>query len=175
MVAGLVLVGVGAIGLTGGDAQPIQATATTTSLTAATTTTRVATSTTMATTTTTAATTTTVAPQTVQDFVFQLRAAIDVDDIEWVFARLHPAVVGAYGADVCRSWVGSEIIKLENYGLIGEVTGPSDKTAQLPGGDQVIKDMFDAPIRFSFEGQSFDSVGSFALVDGLMYWLGKCE
>jgi hypothetical protein len=160
------------MGLAGGDAQPVQATTTTTSLAA------VITSTTIATTTTTTVpttTTTTVPPQTVEDFVFQLRAAIDADDVEFVFGRLHPAVVDAYGAETCRSWVETEIIKLENYGVIGEVNGPSDRTAKLPGGDQVIKDMFDAPIRFRLDGQSFDSEGGFALVDGLIYWLGQCE
>ncbi|MGD2102107.1 MAG: hypothetical protein PVG83_07700 [Acidimicrobiia bacterium] len=143
-----------------------------------------ATSTTGATTTTSSVTTSTTVPQTttttlppesVEEFVGLFAAALENGDQEFVMDRLHPDVVDGYTVEVCGAWVGSEIMALSGYQLTGEVTGPVDKSVTIAGQSTTIPDVYSAPISFEFRGQGFDSTADFALIDGVIHWLGSCE
>ena len=73
---------------------------------------------------TTVAATTTPAPQTVEAFLEEFNTAVADGDVEFLTGRLHPVVIGLYGEDVCRAFVESDILTLNNYQLTGDVTGP---------------------------------------------------
>lgn len=173
VVGGLTLAAAGVVQLIAEEAS------TTTTVAASPTTAATTTTTTQptTTTTTTAPTTTVITspPQSVEDFVSQYRAALDSDDVEFVFGRLHPVVVEAYGAELCRAWVEDEVITLEEYELVGVVAGPHTSRVSIPGGEADIPKSFSATVSFVFQGSSFEAEAGFALVDGQMHWLGVCR
>jgi hypothetical protein len=120
------------------------------------------------TTTTLATTTTTVDPATlVEAFVVDFAAAIEAEDVEYLFATLSPDVVDLFGADLCRSFIEDEILLLEDYRLSGDVTRITD-TGSGP------VDQFEAPVTFTFQGSEFESNAMFALDDGVR-WFGECR
>ncbi len=127
------------------------------------------------TTTTSTAVEPTAPAETVEEFVLAFAAAIAVGDVEFLFDRLHPAVVGGFGPALCRSWIEGEVLLLGNYELSGPVEGPRDQSFTTPAGTGTIPDAFAAPVSFVFQGQSFDGEGGFALVDNEMFWLGQCR
>ncbi|MCI0426243.1 MAG: hypothetical protein L0Z49_07310 [Actinobacteria bacterium] len=120
-------------------------------------------------------TTTTVALETLTEFVDRFRAALDADDLGFVFSRLHPQVIAGFGDALCRAWVDREILVLEEYELTGEPGPVGEQQVETPAGDLPVADVFTAPIRFIFQGQTFESEGSFAYFDGLIYWMGQCR
>ena len=184
---GVLLIVAGLIG--GGATETVAADTSTTQAPSTTTTGATATSTTGATSTTTAApvetttsstqapatTTTTIAPETVEDFVTAFSAALDSGDRQFVGERLHPIVYDGWGEDLCAAWIDGEIMSLSDYTLVQVNSGPLDATVSTPNGSVPVADVFAANVTFNFQGQSFDSTGSFALIDGVMYWLGQCR
>ncbi len=129
--------------------------------------------------TTTSSTTSTAAPsstaETVEEFVVAFAAAIAANDVDFLFDRLHPAVVGGFGPALCRSWIEGEILLLGDYALAGPVEGPRDQSFTTPAGTGTIVDAFAAPVSFVFQGQSFDGEGGFAQIGNDMFWLGQCR
>ncbi|MFH1105320.1 MAG: hypothetical protein V1757_10340 [Actinomycetota bacterium] len=86
--------------------------------------------------------------------------------------HLHPAVFSLYDETVCRSFVEREILPLTDYRLTGDVTGPTTVTI----GGQQVSNYYTAPVSFVISGQAFhDQPGTFALVDGEVYWLTQCS
>ena len=168
--AALIIVG---LLMLGGSAEPAPST---TTLVAAPTTTTTSTPTTTTTTTAPATTTTTtLPPETLEEFIPVYRAALDNDDVEFLFARLHPKVVETQGAELCRGWVQREVIVLDDYEIAGEITGPADQMYTAPDGSQfAIADTFSTTVTFTIEGANFESEAGFALVEGVMHWLGTC-
>jgi hypothetical protein len=150
------------------------ASVTTTSTSTTTTTTSTTTSSTTTTTTSTT-TTTVVVSETVDEFVVLFAEAIAASDVDFLFDRLHPAVVGGFGPDLCRNWVEDEILQFSNYELAGPAEGPRDQPFTTPAGTGVIENSFSAPIKFTFQGQDFDAEAGFALVGTDMHWLGQCR
>lgn len=122
-----------------------------------------------------ATTTSTLPLETVEKFGLLFATAITERDADFLFDRLHPAVVGGFGANLCRTWIEQEILLLENYRLTGPVAGPVERPFTTPVGSGIIKNSFSAPVTFSFSGQEFESDGGFALVDSEMRWLGQCR
>lgn len=59
--------------------------------------------------------------------------------------------------------------------MVGEPTGPQDREFSIAGSPVRIDNAYRAPVRFTFGGQSFDSTADFALLNGLIYWLGTCQ
>ncbi|MCB1245697.1 MAG: hypothetical protein KDB69_00350 [Acidimicrobiia bacterium] len=186
MGVGAVVLVVGVIGLGGSDSTEAANTTTSTSAVAtdSTTTTGAAststtaaetTSTSTSTTTTSSTTTTTEAPETVEEFVKAFAAALEAGDREFVSERLHPVVSDAWGDDLCQAWIDREIVELRDYTLVAVTSGPADASVTTPGGQVSVADMYEADVTFTFQGQSFDSVGTFAPIDGMMYWLGQCR
>jgi hypothetical protein len=172
--SGVALVLVGLLMLGGSD-EPASTTTTTLIAAPTTTTTLPPTTTTTTATTTTAPTTTTTPPETLEEFVVAYRAALDSDDVEFLVTRLHPRIIEIHGEELCRAWVGREVVNLDNYQLIGEVSGPADEMFTAPDGSQfAIADKFSATASFTFQGTPGESPADFALVDGVMHWLGTC-
>jgi hypothetical protein len=120
-------------------------------------------------------TTTTVATETVEEFVEAFSAALESGDREFVGDRLHPVVYEGWGEDLCGAWIDREIMTLSDYTLVQVTSGPGDATVTTPNGSVSVANVSAADVTFSFQGQSFESVGSFASIDGIMYWLGQCR
>jgi len=146
---------------------------TTTTTSATTTTSTTITTTTTATTTTT--TTTTAGPETVEAFVEAYAQAADADDVDFFFDRLHPVVLARTDADQCRTFIAADIVVLEDYRLNGTVAEPRAVSFDTPDGTVTVEELYEAPVSFTFRGQSFDVVAAFAPVDGQMRWLTECE
>jgi hypothetical protein len=141
------------------------------------TTTSSSTTTSTSTTTTTSPTTTTTdaQPESVEDFVALFALAIEAGDVEFLFDRLHPAAVGGFGAELCRTWIEDEVLQLGDYKLTGPVDGPRDQSFTTPAGTGTIENAYSAPVSFVFQGQLFNAEAGFALIDTQMYWLGQCR
>lgn len=123
----------------------------------------------------TTTTTTTLAPgQVIADFITAFGAAIAAEDVDWLFARLHPAMILGYGEDVCRGFIEDEILQLKEYTLRGAVTGPVAKTLETNVGSVTVEGIYEAEITFVFQGQSFDADADFVL-NGETTWLATCR
>ena len=118
-----------------------------------------------ATTTTTAA-----ADQTVEEFFPDYVAAIESGDVDFLFDRLHPAVVEQFDPELCRAFIEREILALGNYQVTGDVTGPAPQDI---GG--ATYEVYSAPVSFDFQGESFEGTASFAVVDGEIRWFTTCR
>ncbi len=124
----------------------------------------------------TTTTTTTAAPrESIEDFVVRFALAIASGDVEFLLDRLHPAVLGGFGPDLCRNWIETEILQLGNYQLTGPVEGPRDQSFTTPAGTGTIEGAYSAPVSFIFEGQLFNAEGGFALIGTEVHWLGQCR
>jgi hypothetical protein len=195
MVIGLVVVLIGGVGwaLSGDDTtQDAAATTSTivetttstpsttasaadTTSTSATSSTTTSTSTTESTSSTSSTSTSPDDPETVEEFVEEFSEALEDGDREFVLERLHPVVIDGWGAELCETWVDTEIMALSDYTLVSVNEGPVTRTVNTPAGAQQVENFFDASVTFTFEGQDFEASGSFALVDSDMYWLGQCR
>ena len=183
---GLVLIGYGLASRGDSPTVPVEATQTTTEVmpvpvtqpSSTTTTASPATSTTspVSTTSVTISTTTTTAPPpSVEEFIISYSAAAAGGDGDFLFDRLLPELVDIFGSDTCRAFVENEIVALRDYTLTGEVSGPFSRTLNV-GDDQIEVDRYDeAPVRFTFQGQSFYTTATFVAQDGLVYWIGECR
>jgi hypothetical protein len=117
-------------------------------------------------------TTTTVgAAESVEEFVALFVAAIAEGDADFLVARLHPIVLQMQDEELCRSFVEGEILSLGDYALAGEVTGPT--TVTIEGVE--VTNYYSAQVTFVFEGETVETIGAFALVDGQMRWLAVCR
>ena len=136
------------------------------------------TTTTLGSTTTTGPTTTTtsvVEVEAVVSFVGEFAAAIAAEDVDWLLTRMHPLVVQRYGEALCGDYVAREIVGLGDYQVTGEVIGPIERTYSTDGGSVTIAPYFEAPVSFTFSGQSYDGVGGFAAIEGLLFWFTECR
>ncbi len=173
----IVLVGLAGMLLTDDGGTPTAAPTTSTSPTPTTSpaSTTVAETTVTTTSSTSTTTTTAVQSESVEDFMVLFGLAIAAGDVEFLLDRLHPAAVGGFGIDLCRSWIEAEILQLDDYRLTGPVEGPRDQSFTTPSGTGTIQDAYSAPVSFIFQGQLFNAEGGFALIDTTMHWLGQCR
>ena len=178
VVAGVLLSGLGFLDLVGGldsSEGALLSDAATTGVAALTTT---AEPTVPITTTTAGATTTTeiiLGVGAIESFVEDYRAALDNDDVVFLFDWLHPGVKDGYGSDLCREWVAREIAALENYELTGPLVGPGSATISTESGTFEVDDLYSGPISFVYQGTAFEDEAQFAVQDGSVYWLGICR
>jgi hypothetical protein len=133
------------------------------------------TSQTISTTTSTTTTSTTLPPETLAEFVDLFAAALEADDVQFIFGRLHPAVVDGYGADICLKFIEREIIALDNYRLTADPAPPADADFELPSGMVTIEAVVLASVAFTFGGEDFELPATFALVDGEYRWMTQCR
>jgi hypothetical protein len=134
------------------------------------TTTAAPTTTAVPTTTVAPTTTTTVPDETVAEFLVAYRVALDADDLEFLVDRLHPVVKDSFGEQLCQDFVAREIAALENYEATAEPGAPVPRSIL---GTSV--QMYEVPIAFDFQGQHFEAVGTFALVDGRVHYFAECR
>jgi len=177
VVAGVLLSGLGLIDLMGPSAPTadIEATNLTTPTVAAAPTTSAATTTTPTTTTAAPTTTLVLGASAIEGFVEDYRAALDDDDVAFLFEWLHPEVKDGYGLDLCREWVAREIAALESYELTGPLIGPSSATISTETGTFEVDHLYSGPISFVYQGASFQGQAQFAIREGSIYWLGICR
>ena len=121
------------------------------------------------------ATTTTVAALTpteqVTAFLVEFNTALADSDVDFLVARLHPAVFTLFDEETCRNFVESDILALSQYQLTGAVTGPTVTSI----GGQEVTGYLTAPVSFVIGGETFQQEGAFALLDGQVYWFTQCE
>jgi hypothetical protein len=127
------------------------------------------------TTTTMPPTTTTVPPPSIEAFIEEYAAATESGDEGFLFERLLPGVVDVLGADTCRGFVANEITLISDYRLTGMVSGPFSRSLNVGATQISVDDYYEAPVSFTFQGQSFDATATFVAVDGLIYWIGECR
>ena len=127
------------------------------------------------TTTTVAPTTTTVPPPSIEEFIDAYAAATESGDEGFLIERLFPGVVDALGVETCRNFVGSEITLISDYRLTGLVSGPFSRSLNVGEVQINVDDYYEAPVSFTFQGQSFDATATFVALDGLVYWIGECR
>ncbi len=191
VVAGLVFLVAGAVQIFGGSAatgvsSPAASPAVTTgpaptstapvvTSTSFTTTTTLPSTTTIPTTTTTAAVATTTTAETFDAFVASFRRALDTDDVEFLFARLHPRVAEAYGAELCRGFIEREIVELDDYQTVGDPVGPRRKNLEAGGTTITLDGVYDVDVSFMFGGQAFSSPASFVFDGTSWFWVGQCR
>jgi len=183
MGLGLLMIVAGVLTLGGGDPEPVAGptttTTTTTTTTAApeTTTTEAptTTTTTSAPTTTTTTTTTTEPPPSVEEFISAYATATEGGDADFLFDRLLPQLRDEFGADLCRTWVEREILAISGYQLTGEIAGPTSRTLNVGETAIPTDDYYEAPVVFTFQGQSFDTTAQWVVQDGQVYWIGVCR
>lgn len=179
ILSGLLLFIVGLGGRSGSETATASTSPTTATSTASTPASTVpATSTSSATTTTAAPTTTTttetpVPDETVDEFTEAFAAALEVQDLEFLFDRLHPTVIDRFGEASCRSHLAAEFSPMRDYRIVGTVTGPESREVETPTGT-VTLEVFDAEVAFSYLGQEFEATGTFSLVGGEMHWFATC-
>lgn len=107
--------------------------------------------------------------ETIEEFVAAFGAATEAGDFDFVWSRMHPAVIDRADGDeeLCRAWVEREILALSDYELGEVIEGP------VAFGE--LEDVFTVAITFTFEGEPFDGIGQYAVVDGRFLWLGQCR
>jgi hypothetical protein len=179
MVLGGLVVVVAIVGMVAGSgpAEPVAApTSTSTVMTTTTPAPTASTSTTAATTTSTmtvveTTTSTTVDPLTaIAAFVPEFAMMIAAGDAQGLFDTLHPAVLETQDPDLCKAFIEREILALVDYRLTGGVTGPVPTTF----GSTTV-DVYSGPVSFSYQGQTFDSTATFAMVDSGVRWFTTCR
>lgn len=157
------------------DAAPLPSSTSTTFAVASTTLSPVTTTSSSTTTTLLPTTTTTTPPPSVAEFIVEYAAATEANDVGFLFDRLFPPLIDVFGPELCRGFVEREIIVISDYILIGEVAGPFTRTLNVGSTAIAVDQYFEAPVRFTFEGQSFDLTATFVALDGEVYWIGECR
>lgn len=188
---GAVSVVVGAVLLFGGgeDPEPPPAAASTEATSMVTPTTRASTTTELATTTASLDSTTTtpapaatqppstappVGPAEVAAFIVEFAAATEAGEAEFLFDRIHPVAIAASDAEVCREFVGREIVLIEDYRAAGPVTETA-RSFTVGDGTVQVDPLFEVPVTFTFQGQKFPGTAMFAPVDGVVHWFTECR
>lgn len=144
---------------------------TTTTTTLAPTTTTTSEPETTTTTSTSSATTTSVDEKAlVEEFIPMYRIAIQLENVDFLFDRLHPEVLNLSTPELCRDFIEREILALQEYEQIGPVEGP--EVRDLGSG---LESVYTVPVSFVFEGNSFEVTASYAVVDGEVRWFTECR
>ena len=107
----------------------------------------------------------------VMAFVDDFVAAIEADDAPFLVESLHPLVVQEFTVELCSSFIEREILTLTDYRRTGDVVGPDERTVL----GSPVENFYEAPVSFGFQGQTFDSRATFALVDGAVSWFAECR
>ena len=55
------------------------------------------------------------------------------------------------------------------------MTGPLSRTLTVGETVNTVEQYYEAPVSFTFQGESFATVATFAAVDGEVYWIGECR
>ncbi|MFQ5557129.1 MAG: hypothetical protein ACE5GB_06435, partial [Acidimicrobiales bacterium] len=113
--------------------------------------------------------------ETVESFVAAFDEALRTQNLDFLFDRLHPVALAAVPPGVCETFIETQFVDAAGLELAGPVEGPTSITFDTPDGPVVVDDHYTAQVVLSFQGQSFDVQGAYALVDGRMHWLSSCS
>ena len=102
-------------------------------------------------------------------------SATESGNTDFLFQRLLPGIIDVLGADLCRGFVENEITAISDYRLTGAVSGPSARSLTVGDTQVNVDDYYEAPVSFTFQGQSLDATATFAVIDNLIYWIGECR
>jgi hypothetical protein len=105
----------------------------------------------------------------VEAFVLEFAAAIDREDVDFLYERLHPAVKTTFDESICRTHIESEILDLDGYRQTGPVEGPLDTEFA-----EFLLTTYEVPVAFDFDGQAFESSASYSLTEGTVRWFAQC-
>lgn len=115
------------------------------------------------------------AAETVEEFVVLFDEALAAGDLDFLYDRLHPVALEVGGIDGCRAYVDDQFAAASDLVLSGVVTGPNEVLKQTTDGSIAVPDEFTAEVTLTFQGQDFEIVAEYALVDGEMRWLSSCS
>lgn len=105
----------------------------------------------------------------VEAFVLEFAAALDREDVDFLYERLHPAVKSTFDESTCRTHIESEILDLDGYRQTGPVEGPLDTEFA-----EFLLTTYEVPVAFDFDGQAFESSASYSLTEGTVRWFAQC-
>ncbi len=105
----------------------------------------------------------------IHGFIGEIADAIDRDDVDFLYAALHPAVQDLFGETDCRQFIGDEVLLMENYRLVSGIVGPVTRTVS-----GVTVEVYHAFAAFGFRGGQFESEVVVAFVDGSVRWFTPC-
>jgi hypothetical protein len=107
-----------------------------------------------------------------EDLPALLNQAITDGDTELLLARLHPAVIARYGAEVCRGHVSRFT---SQFTVLGEATTPADYSYTTEGQTTVVPDTIALPVRVSGPGSPpSDALMHIADADGTLRFFTDC-
>jgi hypothetical protein len=128
------------------------------------------------TTTTTVAdtTTTTVRDETPEAFITRLDEALRTGDVAFLSARLHPAVINRYGAEVCAAHLETLQDTYTPRTVTGDATGPASYDWKTDGMTTTIADIYSVPIEITTDAAPQRQEVHTTEVDGTFRWFSDC-
>ncbi len=114
-------------------------------------------------------------PPSIDEFISNYADATEGGDSEFLTSRLLPELSDIFGEELCRTWVEREILAISEYTLTGEPTGPFSRDLTVAGTTIEVEQYYEAPVSFTFQGESFDTVATFIVRDGAVFWIGECR
>lgn len=111
-------------------------------------------------------------PESAVDFVTHLDAAIKNHDVEFLFTRLHPAVIARYGAARCRAFVGNVS---GDYIVTGTPSAPSSYAYASDRKTTEVANVVSVPVRIPHaDGTVENTALHTARVDGTYRYFVDC-
>ena len=98
------------------------------------------------------------------------RIAIELENVDFLFERLHPEVLALSTPELCRDFIEREILELREYEQVGPVEGPERR--DLSTG---LESVYTVPVSFVFQGTAFEVTATYAVVDGEVRWFTECR
>ena len=115
------------------------------------------------------------AGESIEQFLFMFKLALGRDDVDWIFDRIHPVALSAAGEVACRIYVDNEFVKTTSIELVSVATGPDTITKELAGEEVEVRGHYTAEVEVVFDGETFETVAEYALVDGHFRWFTPCS
>lgn len=107
----------------------------------------------------------------IEGFLDAFVEAIDEGDASFLTETLHTLVPNQFGVEVCEGFIEREILALSDYRTTGSVVGPEQRTVLGTS----VTEFYEVPVSFVFQGQTFESLATFAVVDGRVMWFTECR
>jgi len=124
---------------------------------------------------TAATTSTTTSPtETVEGFVADYVAALQIDDYVYLTQRLHPRLKETYGEDQCRDSIEAAGADPAYMIEVESVTGPSEWSIRIDGIDYTFEDVYTLGTRTTTSSGTTSPDLHVALVDGRFHWFTDC-
>ena len=113
--------------------------------------------------------------ETVESFAGAFAVALAEGDLDFLFDRLHPAVIANFGEDTCRAYIETTFLAVSDYRITGAVQGPRVENVPLGSRSIRVEEFFEAPVAFEFQGETIEATGTFAREGDQIRWFTTCE